>query len=119
VCVCVCVCVYTNQYVYVCADICVHAVPMQRCMRLTRAHCSHALMPQIILVDDFSSKSWLREPLEHHIKFLPKVRLVRLPKRSGLVHARLRGIAESTTETFVILDSHIEVRRSSEANCKE
>ncbi len=76
-------------------------------------------MPQIILVDDFSSKSWLREPLEHHIKFLPKVRLVRLPKRSGLVHARLRGIAESTTETFVILDSHIEVRRSSEANCKE
>jgi polypeptide N-acetylgalactosaminyltransferase len=35
---------------------------------------------------------------------------VRLPQRSGLVIARLKGIAEATAETFTVLDSHIEVQ---------
>ena len=35
---------------------------------------------------------------------------MRLPERSGLVKARLRGIEEARGETFVVLDSHIEVQ---------
>eukprot|EP00052_Salpingoeca_macrocollata_P010883 m.84081 g.84081 ORF g.84081 m.84081 type:complete len:558 (-) comp17769_c0_seq2:57-1730(-) len=67
------------------------------------------LLKEIILVDDGSSKAWLKEPLEEYVKLLPKVRLVRQPQRSGLVRARLRGAMEATAETFTILDSHIEV----------
>ena len=37
-------------------------------------------------------------------------RLVRQPERSGLVKARLRGIKEARAETFIVLDSHIEVQ---------
>eukprot|EP00052_Salpingoeca_macrocollata_P020730 m.174822 g.174822 ORF g.174822 m.174822 type:complete len:592 (+) comp21341_c1_seq1:116-1891(+) len=68
------------------------------------------LLEEIILVDDASTKAWLGRPLEDYIKLLPKVRLVRLPERSGLVKARLRGVQEARSETFTILDSHIEVQ---------
>jgi len=61
-----------------------------------------------LYVTCFSTHDWLQEPLEEYIKLLPKVRLFRLPTRSGLVIARLTGIHKATAETFVVLDSHIE-----------
>ena len=78
-----------------------------------------------MLVDDASTHDWLKGPLEQHISLLPKVRpalstrrsspllqvrIVRLPRRSGLVVARLKGIEEAKGEVFVVLDSHIEVQ---------
>eukprot|EP00047_Mylnosiga_fluctuans_P018827 m.75430 g.75430 ORF g.75430 m.75430 type:complete len:574 (-) comp7817_c0_seq2:3372-5093(-) len=68
------------------------------------------LLREIILVDDASTREYLGKELEYHIKYLPKVRIVRLPKRSGLVIARLAGIEAAQAETFTILDSHIEVQ---------
>lgn len=67
------------------------------------------LLQEIILVDDGSDKPWLLGPLEEYVRLLPKVKLVRNAQRSGLVKARLRGIQESTADTFTVLDSHIEV----------
>ncbi|EGD73692.1 glycosyl transferase [Salpingoeca rosetta] len=67
------------------------------------------LLKEIILVDDGSDLPWLGQPLEEYVQLLPKVRIVRNEKRSGLVKARLRGVEESTAQTFTVLDSHIEV----------
>eukprot|EP00049_Salpingoeca_infusionum_P024853 m.17346 g.17346 ORF g.17346 m.17346 type:complete len:572 (-) comp7417_c0_seq1:347-2062(-) len=67
------------------------------------------LLKEIILIDDGSDKPWLQDELEEYIKLLPKVKLFRNSVRSGLVKARLRGIQESTADTFTVLDSHIEV----------
>lgn len=67
------------------------------------------LLCEIILVDDHSDHEWLGAPLEEYIKLLPKVRLIRMPVRGGLVKARLKGAEEARAETFTVLDSHIEV----------
>ena len=67
------------------------------------------LLQEIILVDDGSDREDLGERLEEYIKLLPKVKIVRHSERMGLVKARLRGVEESTGDTFTVLDSHIEV----------
>eukprot|EP00042_Codosiga_hollandica_P030644 m.179076 g.179076 ORF g.179076 m.179076 type:complete len:594 (-) comp53415_c0_seq2:1232-3013(-) len=67
------------------------------------------ILEEIVLVDDGSDKPWLREQLQEHVDLLPKTKLVRLPVRSGLVIARLKGVEASKGEVFVVLDSHIEV----------
>lgn len=69
------------------------------------------LLKEIILVDDFSSKQNLKQPLDDHIKynFPHKVHVIRLPKRSGLMQARMAGIKNATGEVVVVMDAHIEV----------
>ena len=49
------------------------------------------LLKEIVLIDDGSDKPHLLEPLDAYIARLPKVRIVRQPKRAGLVLARLKG----------------------------
>ena len=68
------------------------------------------LLKEIILVDDGSDADHLQEPLERAVEALPKVRLIRLGQRSGLVKARLAGARAATSRTVTILDSHIEVQ---------
>ena len=67
-------------------------------------------LKEIILVDDFSDKPHLKGKLERYIqKKLPsKVRLKRLPKRSGLIRARLTGAELATGDVLIFLDSHCE-----------
>lgn len=71
------------------------------------------LLREIIIVDDGSDADapWLAPggEFETHIGSLPKVKLARLKGRNGLMRARNVGIALATAETFVVLDSHIEV----------
>ncbi|KAH0483064.1 MAG: uncharacterized protein KVP18_003343 [Porospora cf. gigantea A] len=69
------------------------------------------LLREIILVDDHSSLdvNLPGGPLDEVVKLLPKVKLLRLPNRHGLVAARLAGIKVSRAPVSVILDSHIEV----------
>eukprot|EP00043_Microstomoeca_roanoka_P006139 m.60529 g.60529 ORF g.60529 m.60529 type:complete len:702 (+) comp13290_c0_seq2:77-2182(+) len=84
--------------------------PLMRSVHSVLNRSPPELLQEIVLVDDGSDKPWLQQQLEDYVKLLPKVRLVRQSERSGLVKARLRGIKEARAQTFIVLDSHIEVQ---------
>eukprot|EP01054_Gregarina_sp_Poly1_P009715 Gregarina_sp_Poly_1__9714@NODE_617_length_7122_cov_220_571368_g473_i0_p1_GENE_NODE_617_length_7122_cov_220_571368_g473_i0NODE_617_length_7122_cov_220_571368_g473_i0_p1_ORF_typecomplete_len773_score111_90Glycos_transf_2/PF00535_26/2_1e23Glyco_tranf_2_3/PF13641_6/2_5e22Glyco_transf_7C/PF02709_14/6_8e15Glyco_tranf_2_2/PF10111_9/1e11Ricin_B_lectin/PF00652_22/1_1e11Glyco_transf_21/PF13506_6/2_5e05CDtoxinA/PF03498_14/63CDtoxinA/PF03498_14/1_8_NODE_617_length_7122_cov_220_571368_g473_i044046722 len=71
------------------------------------------LLREIILVDDHSNltENLPGNDLYEHIRLLPKVKLMRLPERRGLVWARLAGAQAAKSDVLVVLDSHIEVNR--------
>nr|KAG5693526.1 hypothetical protein BaRGS_006228 [Batillaria attramentaria] len=66
------------------------------------------LLKEIILVDDFSDQPHLKEDLDNYMTDFPKVKILRMPERVGLVRARLRGVEEAQGPILVFLDSHIE-----------
>ncbi|XP_018018147.1 N-acetylgalactosaminyltransferase 6 [Hyalella azteca] len=67
------------------------------------------LLKEIILVDDASTKSFLKEKLDTFLaEHLPVARVVRLSDRQGLIRARLEGAKHATADTLVFLDSHTE-----------
>ncbi|KAL5247729.1 hypothetical protein ACHWQZ_G019572 [Mnemiopsis leidyi] len=65
------------------------------------------LLKEIILVDDFSDDGELKT-LDLEISKLVKTSHIRLPKRSGLIKARLFGASRATGEVMIFLDSHCE-----------
>ncbi|EZG63626.1 glycosyltransferase-like family 2 protein [Gregarina niphandrodes] len=69
------------------------------------------LLREIILVDDHSNfaDDVPGGPLYTYIQYLPKVKLMRLPERRGIVKARLAGARAAQGQVLVVLDSHIEV----------
>lgn len=69
------------------------------------------LLREILLVDDHSNLTDLMPGgfLYKYIELLPKVKVVRLPERRGLVTARLAGARSAAAPILVVLDSHIEV----------
>jgi GT2 family glycosyltransferase len=72
------------------------------------------LLKEIVLVDDWSNKTthpWLGDRLARHLRTLPKVKLVRLPERGGLMTARTRGAEAASGKVIVFLDSHIEATK--------
>lgn len=59
--------------------------------------------------DPFCSTEELQVPLQHFLlKFLPKVRVIRTPKRLGLMSARIFGVEAAVGQTYTFLDSHCE-----------
>ncbi|GAB6023940.1 hypothetical protein CHUAL_008670 [Chamberlinius hualienensis] len=67
------------------------------------------LIKEIILVDDGSTKAFLKEPLDTYTKEkLPKVKVLHSPKRNGLITARLMGAKIATGDVLIFLDSHSE-----------
>ncbi|NXS98861.1 GALT5 acetylgalactosaminyltransferase, partial [Jacana jacana] len=66
------------------------------------------LIEEVILVDDCSTKEYLKEKLDRYMSQFPKVKILHLKERHGLIRARLAGakIAKGTVLTF--LDSHVE-----------
>ncbi|KAH7731537.1 Glycosyl transferase [Aphelenchoides avenae] len=66
------------------------------------------LLHEIILVDDFSDMEHTKKPLEDYMSQFKKVKIVRLPKREGLIRARLRGSDAATGPVLTFLDSHCE-----------
>lgn len=66
------------------------------------------LIREIILVDDFSDMMHLKEALDDYMLSFPKVKIVRSPKRSGVVGARLLGVSHASAPVLLFLDSHIE-----------
>lgn len=55
------------------------------------------LIKEIILVDDFSTLSFLKRPLEDYVQFIPvKVTVIRTKSREGLIRARLIGAKYAT-----------------------
>ncbi|XP_038862248.1 polypeptide N-acetylgalactosaminyltransferase 5-like [Salvelinus namaycush] len=66
------------------------------------------LLKEIILVDDFSTKEYLKDHLDVYMSQFSKVRIVRLKERQGLIRARLAGAAIAKGDVLTFLDSHIE-----------
>lgn len=68
------------------------------------------LLKEVILVNDHSTKDFLYKDLEEHIllHLKDKVKLLVLPRRSGLIWARLAGARAATGDVLIFLDSHTE-----------
>jgi len=66
------------------------------------------LLLEIILVDDASTKPEVKMQLDDYISKIPKVSVIRLPERAGLITARLEGAKAATAEVIIFLDSHTE-----------
>ncbi|CEF64581.1 Putative polypeptide N-acetylgalactosaminyltransferase 9 [Strongyloides ratti] len=66
------------------------------------------LIKEIILVDDFSNMQHLKKQLDDYMSQYPKVKILRLPDRVGLIRARLEGAKIATGKVLTFLDSHIE-----------
>ncbi|CAK9047844.1 unnamed protein product [Durusdinium trenchii] len=76
------------------------------------------LLEEVLLVDDdsrpepekFAERQWqrLQGELEEYLLELPKVSLLRLRERRGLMKARMEGIWRARGEVIICLDSHVE-----------
>ncbi|XP_041321904.1 polypeptide N-acetylgalactosaminyltransferase 5 [Pyrgilauda ruficollis] len=66
------------------------------------------LVEEIILVDDFSTKEYLKEQLDAYMSRFPKVKILRLRERHGLIRARLAGAEVARGAVLTFLDSHVE-----------
>ncbi|PAV76330.1 hypothetical protein WR25_27017 [Diploscapter pachys] len=66
------------------------------------------LLNEIVLVDDFSDMEHTKSPLEEYMSQFPKVKILRMEKREGLIRARLRGAAVAKGKVLTYLDSHCE-----------
>uniref|UniRef100_A0A914MY07 Glycosyltransferase 2-like domain-containing protein n=1 Tax=Meloidogyne incognita TaxID=6306 RepID=A0A914MY07_MELIC len=66
------------------------------------------LLKDVVLVDDFSDMEHLKKPLEEYMAQFPKVKIMRLEKREGLIRARLRGATKANGKVITYLDSHCE-----------
>ncbi|XP_039711324.1 polypeptide N-acetylgalactosaminyltransferase 5 [Pteropus medius] len=66
------------------------------------------LIKEILLVDDFSTKDYLKDNLDKYMSQFPKVRILRLRERHGLIRARLAGAQNATGDVLTFLDSHVE-----------
>ncbi len=65
---------------------------------------SHALLQ----VDDASDSPHCQQPLQDFVDAHPKVKLVRLKERSGLIKGRTAGARAATGDTVTFLDSQVE-----------
>ncbi|XP_072903448.1 uncharacterized protein [Hemitrygon akajei] len=66
------------------------------------------LIKEVILVDDFSTREYLKENLDIYMSRFPKVHVIHLQERHGLIRARLVGAANATGDVLTFLDSHVE-----------
>ncbi|XP_060633189.2 polypeptide N-acetylgalactosaminyltransferase 5 [Anolis sagrei] len=66
------------------------------------------LIKEIILVDDFSTKEYLKDKLDKYMAQFPKVRILHLKERYGLIRARLAGAEIAKGDVLTFLDSHVE-----------
>lgn len=68
------------------------------------------LLKEVILVNDHSTKDFLYKELEDHVEknFKGLVKVFVLPRRSGLIWARLAGARAATGDVLIFLDSHTE-----------
>lgn len=67
------------------------------------------LLQEIILVDDASERTFLKQPLNEYISQLPiKTRILRSPQRIGLIKARLMGAKAANGAILTFLDAHCE-----------
>ncbi|KAF8561140.1 hypothetical protein P879_09731 [Paragonimus westermani] len=69
------------------------------------------LIKEVILVDDGSTREYLKSRLDDYLaKEFPdgKVRVIHSPSREGLIRARIKGALAATGDVIIFLDSHCE-----------
>lgn len=66
------------------------------------------LLEELILVDDCSTKEYLKGQLDTYMARFPKVKILRLRERHGLIRARLAGAEVAKGAVLTFLDSHVE-----------
>ncbi|XP_019409946.1 PREDICTED: polypeptide N-acetylgalactosaminyltransferase 5 [Crocodylus porosus] len=66
------------------------------------------LIEEVILVDDFSTKEYLKDNLDKYMSQFPKVKILHLKERHGLIRARLAGAEIAKGDVLTFLDSHVE-----------
>lgn len=70
------------------------------------------LLREIILVDDASSREFLRKPLDDYVSRLSvPVKVIRAVNRTGLIRARLLGAEVAKGKVLTFLDAHCECSR--------
>ncbi|CRK99460.1 CLUMA_CG012750, isoform A [Clunio marinus] len=67
------------------------------------------LLEEILIIDDASVKEWLHKQLDDFVSKQSKVRLIRSPKRLGIINARNLGSSNAIGPIIINLDSHVEV----------
>lgn len=72
----------------------------------------HALLHEILLVNDGSTKQELFEPLQTYLRkhFDSRVKIVNLKERKGLIVARMEGARRATGDVLMFLDAHMEAK---------
>ena len=60
-------------------------------------------------MDDKSNLKHLKSKLDDYLEQFPKIKIIRLKTRHGLIRARLEGIKVCQGDILVFLDSHVEV----------
>lgn len=69
----------------------------------------HRLLKEIILVDDASTRAFLKKPLDYYVSQLPvPVKIIRAKNRTGLIRARLLGADIAKGQVLTFLDAHCE-----------
>ncbi|GFS51865.1 polypeptide N-acetylgalactosaminyltransferase 1 [Trichonephila clavipes] len=67
------------------------------------------VLKEIILVDDASTRAFLKKPLDEYVSRLPvSVKIIRSFKRIGLIRARLLGANVARGAVLTFLDAHCE-----------
>ncbi|XP_031634085.1 polypeptide N-acetylgalactosaminyltransferase 13-like [Contarinia nasturtii] len=66
------------------------------------------LLEEVILVDDFSDKADLKESFEKYLSGLPKVKLIKMDKREGVIRARLIGAENARGQVLIFMDANTE-----------
>ena len=68
-----------------------------------------SLLKEVLLIDDASTNQELGQKLDDYLSTLPvSSRVVRMPKREGLINARLTGAEQASGSVLVFLDAHTE-----------
>ncbi|OWF40367.1 polypeptide N-acetylgalactosaminyltransferase 1-like [Mizuhopecten yessoensis] len=62
----------------------------------------------VILVDDFSTMTYLKDELDMYLSLVPKARVIRNRQRAGLVRSRMNGARNATGDVLVFFDAHME-----------
>uniref|UniRef100_A0A182PBN7 Ricin B lectin domain-containing protein n=1 Tax=Anopheles epiroticus TaxID=199890 RepID=A0A182PBN7_9DIPT len=68
----------------------------------------HHLLHEIVLVDDHSTAAYLKTRLDDYFERFPKIRILRAPKRLGLIAAKMFGAKATTASVITFLDAHVE-----------
>ncbi|XP_060063346.1 inactive polypeptide N-acetylgalactosaminyltransferase-like protein 5 [Ylistrum balloti] len=66
------------------------------------------ILKEVILVDDASTMTYLKNDLDMYLSLVPKARVIRNRHRDGLVRSRMTGARNASGDVLVFFDAHME-----------